>query len=606
MTKNELIKTISKKAKVPNNKATELFDMFLLKIADKITLGHTALIEDVGYFHLRKGKIRNPGKGIEKEKFEYHDFLILSESTELNINSTGNLVLKVPEFKNERKDAIDSHFSSGLDKPELHNTVEVTSVNHQIQLADDKRKELEIKVDSIMSEVKTAKSATSKNGVLLIDVRKRNKANSEVNSDDNTKEFNSINSAGDRIQISNKPKDIESHFGKDYSQQIDEDFIKKVKDFKKKRSKTKTDKDAERNIEARNWEKVSEPVSEKKIELDMKDYNDITNFKADEEDKLNIHHEGTSKMAMGDMLNLDNKGENSLGSEGQNINRKFKRIKLKDPSANKNKNIEPVVNKKEPIKEVDTNPFVENDNKKYNKVIGGEEQMNTEKFREPSKVKETLAGMSELEEDKYIYDTEINNSYRSYRDRGSRITFLIIFGAIIVIGGGLYFFFQNGSSDVSEQNQIVQSRETVNTTYVDRKFDIPITYPYVQPEAEIQIYGLSPELFNSAVSKEPLKTEQSSTKVPTKIESTPPQNVVEQSLSVSGEQVALNIFKYDQIYVVQVAAFRLKSVAENEVAKFVKLGYKPFIEEAVVNGKNWYRVRVGDFNTLEAAKQFQK
>ncbi|MEJ2196110.1 MAG: SPOR domain-containing protein [Ignavibacteriaceae bacterium] len=573
MTKNELIKTISKKAKVPNNKAIELFDMFLLKIADKITLGHTALIEDVGYFHLRKGKIRNPGKGVEKEKFEYHDFLILSRSTELNINSTGNLVLKVPEFKNEKKDAIDSYFSPGLDKPELHNAGKVTSVNHQIQLADVNRKELEKKVDSIMSEVKTAKSATSKNGVLLIDVRKRNKANSEVNSDDNTKEFNSINSAGDRIQISNRPKDIESHFGKDYSQQIDEDFIKKVKDFKKKRSKTKTDKDAERNIEARNWEKVSEPVSE---------------------------------MAMGDMLNLDNKGENSLGSEGQNINRKFKRIKLKDPSANKNKNIEPVVNKKEPIKEVDTNPFVENDNKKYNKVIGGEEQMNTEKFREPSKVKETLAGMSELEEDKYIYDTEINNSYRSYRDRGSRITLLIIFGAIIVIGGGLYFFFQNGSSEVSEQNQFVQSRETVNTTYVDRKFDIPITYPYVQPEAEIQIYGLSPELFNSAVSKEPLKTEQITTKVPTKIESTPPQNLVEQSLSVSGEQVALNIFKYDQIYVVQVAAFRSKSVAENEVAKFVKLGYKPFIEEAVVNGKNWYRVRVGDFNTLEAAKQFQK
>ena len=604
MTKNELVKTISKKAKVPNNTANQLFDMFLLRMADKIAVGHTALIKDVGYFHLRKGKIRNSGKGLEKEKSEYHNFLILSQSTELNINSSGNLVLKVPAHKYQKRNVNDSQLGLNTAKSDLQGNDKQTSFSQHNNVSNEFRKELEKKVESIMSEVRTEKSANSKNGVLLIDVRKRNKDRSKSNLDDNTKEFKSVDSAGDSIQISNKPKNIESHFGKDYSEKIDEDFIQKVKNYKKKRLEKR--KDADRKIEAKNWETVSEPISDKKIELDVKDYKDMTNVNVGEEDTVNVHQQIPGEIAIGDVMNLDNKGENPPGSEGKNINRKFKRIKLKDHSVNKNIPTEPVVNKKEPIRGMDTNPFKETENKKYKKVIGGEDQMNTEKFREPSRVKETLAGMSELEEDNFVYDTEINGSYTNYRDRSSRIVLLTIFGIIIAIGAGLYFFFPSGGSDVTDQNQVIQSNEPVNTTYVDRNFDIPITYPYVQPEAEVQIYGLSPELFKGTVSKEPSKVEESSTNVPTKIESTPPQNVVKQVRTGSGEQVALNIFKYDQKYVVQVAAFRSKTVAENEVAKFIRLGYKPFIEEAVVNGRNWFRVRVGDFNTLEAAKQFQQ
>ena len=66
MTKNELVILISKKANVPHNLATELFDIFLIRIADKITVGQTAYIENIGYFHLRKGKIRTPEKDLEK------------------------------------------------------------------------------------------------------------------------------------------------------------------------------------------------------------------------------------------------------------------------------------------------------------------------------------------------------------------------------------------------------------------------------------------------------------------------------------------------------------------------------------------------------------
>ncbi|MGB5850643.1 MAG: SPOR domain-containing protein, partial [Ignavibacteriaceae bacterium] len=71
-------------------------------------------------------------------------------------------------------------------------------------------------------------------------------------------------------------------------------------------------------------------------------------------------------------------------------------------------------------------------------------------------------------------------------------------------------------------------------------------------------------------------------------------------------QLAYNIYKYEDIYIVQVAAFRKKNSAENEAAKYIAKGYNAFLEEAIIDGVTWHRVRVGNFDTLEKAKQFRK
>ncbi|MCH7773162.1 MAG: SPOR domain-containing protein [Bacteroidetes bacterium] len=69
---------------------------------------------------------------------------------------------------------------------------------------------------------------------------------------------------------------------------------------------------------------------------------------------------------------------------------------------------------------------------------------------------------------------------------------------------------------------------------------------------------------------------------------------------------AYNIYKYEDIYIVQVAAFRKKDSAEKEAAKHIAKGYNAFLEEAIMDGVTWHRVRVGNFDTLEKAKQFRK
>ena len=47
-------------------------------------------------------------------------------------------------------------------------------------------------------------------------------------------------------------------------------------------------------------------------------------------------------------------------------------------------------------------------------------------------------------------------------------------------------------------------------------------------------------------------------------------------------------------------------MAEKEIASYLSNGHNAFIEEADLEGKIWYRVRVGNFKTLEEAKQFRK
>jgi cell division protein FtsN len=172
----------------------------------------------------------------------------------------------------------------------------------------------------------------------------------------------------------------------------------------------------------------------------------------------------------------------------------------------------------------------------------------------------------------------------------------------------------------------MQFDNTVSTTYVDRNYDVPISYPYSQSESEVELHGLSSDILAAQLPKEQSGIDESTTKVIRNKETSPPvttekvtpppvtnetKNIPQKVVtdiapSKNREQVAQNVFKYDRTYAVQVAAFGTKKGAEDGAAKYIKSGYTAFVEEAVVNGKNWYRLRVGGFKTLEEAKQFQK
>lgn len=71
----------------------------------------------------------------------------------------------------------------------------------------------------------------------------------------------------------------------------------------------------------------------------------------------------------------------------------------------------------------------------------------------------------------------------------------------------------------------------------------------------------------------------------------------------NSKNVKDNIFMENGKYVVQISSWKNKTIAEREVARYLKKGFQAFLTSADLPGRGtWYRVRVGYFNTLEEAE----
>jgi len=55
-------------------------------------------------------------------------------------------------------------------------------------------------------------------------------------------------------------------------------------------------------------------------------------------------------------------------------------------------------------------------------------------------------------------------------------------------------------------------------------------------------------------------------------------------------------------YTVQVSSWLSKSMAEKEASRLSSAGMSAFVEDAVIAGENWYRVRVGRYGSSKEAK----
>ncbi|UCD16533.1 MAG: SPOR domain-containing protein [Candidatus Zixiibacteriota bacterium] len=57
-------------------------------------------------------------------------------------------------------------------------------------------------------------------------------------------------------------------------------------------------------------------------------------------------------------------------------------------------------------------------------------------------------------------------------------------------------------------------------------------------------------------------------------------------------------------YTVQVAAGTNPTYAHDLADRFIMRGYEAFVTEAVIDGQTFYRIRIGDFETVTEAKNF--
>lgn len=174
-------------------------------------------------------------------------------------------------------------------------------------------------------------------------------------------------------------------------------------------------------------------------------------------------------------------------------------------------------------------------------------------------------------------------------------------------------------------------------TVVERDYVIPVTYPYKKAlnPADIPMIGIDstsiapvPQLTVTSlktdstvtIKKEenqgvtpvtkPVETDQKPTasnqKPPVSTEQKPPVSSQKtEQPSRGSELVKDNIFKEGEIYTVQVSSWKEKSVAEKEAARLNRLGYPAYVQSALIPGRGtWYRVRVGEFKTLQEAEEY--
>lgn len=76
--------------------------------------------------------------------------------------------------------------------------------------------------------------------------------------------------------------------------------------------------------------------------------------------------------------------------------------------------------------------------------------------------------------------------------------------------------------------------------------------------------------------------------------------------SEKDKKVKGSIYSDGNLYCYQISAFKGEKVAKDEAKRLTKLGFKAYVFKFKQNKTTWYRVRVGDFYSLEEAEKSLK
>jgi len=657
MTKKELVKIISKKAAVIDTSAKELFDLFLQKLSVELQAGESAQFSNVGHFHFRKAKVKKESADSEQNRIEYLDLIIFSPSEQLDIKSAGNLVFNVPDMPSSRENDLDAHFSLSVGKPVLPN---LEGSNSAVYSTDELQEILNRKVESLMVNLRKDESAFADSEVLLIDIKSIDQDQFELELDEQAKLKNS-EKADNAIHSSEQLKSIAWSFGKDLSNQLSSDELiaketgrnlkSEISEFNNKAweeptsdlvaknetdisdaKEISTDKLTEEQPESEADEKpISFPVKKNGEDVQFSkitgeesagEFNpfnantdssektfDLTEITDDEtvnlselkvEDSIDAVEFAKSLLDEVDIKDLDIEMDDFEVSNNDEKMGKFERVRSISSSYNEFKSIKEIEGFDSFISDkinVSKNSVVNKNVNKDNadKDFNSEEPEADDKAEKQGKEKKKLI----------LNKTEPKEIHNNYNRKNSTSKFLIIIALMAGVVAIIYLLTNNSNNSQVTDEMVIPLTGSTNTTYIERTYDIPVNYPYDKPDDELKIVGL--------VQSDKIIENKSQENV---VESKEPVQVVTQnqeaSTNSSGSkpagdpvQVAYSIYQYGNTFIVQVAAFRSELTANQEVSKFTSLGYNAFLEQVAIDGVLWYRVRVGNFDSIEKAKNFR-
>ncbi len=199
------------------------------------------------------------------------------------------------------------------------------------------------------------------------------------------------------------------------------------------------------------------------------------------------------------------------------------------------------------------------------------------------------------------------------------ILFVVV--SIIVIAYGV---IESGILFPTDENQnnVITVKRPPSVEVIERDDLIPVTYPYEKQPDQLPVSGISPDAFKNKVNKT-VESKNNNQKPEIKKESIPivsnkkpeiiPEIKKEKSIPPvvkepikETENTAHNIFPFQDYFVVEIGIYSVYSVADSEAEKYRNMGYNAVVESAQIGGETKYRLRVGDFTSIQQAERFSR
>jgi cell division septation protein DedD len=243
-------------------------------------------------------------------------------------------------------------------------------------------------------------------------------------------------------------------------------------------------------------------------------------------------------------------------------------------------------------------------------ITGFDSDIEAESDFDVENISEELQEIQQKSED---YQSEKDSMREEFAGKSmtkkSNWLWIVAFLFVVIISTGVtYYLYPQYFTFFQKKQLVVKSIiSDKDVTIIERDFKIPVTFPYPQNE---KLSG--EEKINIQTKPETSLIEKSSE---TQTVDKKNENVIKptennQKMIITSEKkiqrITETISKIDNSYIVQVASFKSKQVAEKEVNRIKSKGYQAFVEQTEIPNRGiWYRVKVGGFKSETEAINFQ-
>ncbi len=586
MTKVELIRKIAKRNGVPDFEAKIFFEIFLHKVSSLLQPAQALKINGFGYFQLKKTSLKKSFN--ENENPNYSNVILFSPFDEEENHE--EMIFNIPSLSVQSYDTIDSYFSLSFGKM----AIPLKGVNDSDFFLPPTGLELKKLIESKVNKLISTSDiiADYVKGGEILELNNADVTPNQIDFNWNeTEDYVQTEKDSSRILNDNSESDhVAWDFGEDLSKQIEEESIL----------------DTASEVSSLDWNFAEPEIAH---EINDDEFNSSVNEKGSTETFTTRQFD---ERVADELKNFER--VKSITSE---FLPEEKEIRLTKSELDLSWDFgEPKISD-EPKKNTITE-FTETNLSDYQNTVLHDELMDQEDEIVEEENEVIPKNIPSILEEKS--DTKFHAEEQPYSRKRSPIMFFIAMVTIITVSAVVILYFTKTNFFNLAGKYLKNNKEfskVAQAEIIDRKFDVPVTYPYdkssfqkssneIKPGAlsnksvinnsqQIsQKNNLSELLNNSKPSKTFVQNQKGSV----------PSNAISQN-NFGYTKVKDNIFKMNNGFVVQISSWRSSSIADNEMKKFKKKKLNSFVEKVSLPGHGiWYRVKVGDFKTLADAENF--